>query len=178
MERRKEGPRLLSLQLGNGPDRLSEVLEGQPRFGTERLTGRLQEELGALLSPEPGVRTVLHRKKISAGKGAGMGKPASDHLARLFAHAQVLELIAAGREPERGTAVAMASMFQLVTPVTGAVVLENAAQYQAAGLVPVGAATVPGIPEPETWALLAVVAAVLLHQARARLAALRRRKSA
>lgn len=177
LERRREGARLISLQLGNGPDRLSESLEGLPRFSGERLTGRLQEELGALLSPEPGVRTVLHRKKIPAGKGAGMGKLASDHLARLHAHAQILELVAAGREPEREAAVAMASMFQLVTPVTGAVVLENAAQFQAAGLAPAGAATVPGIPEPETWALLAVIAAVFLHQARARLLA-RRRMSA
>lgn len=166
MERSEKSPRLISLQVGNGPDRLSEVLQDLPRYRQERLTGRLQEELAALLSPQPGIRTVLHRKRIPIDKGRGMGKPTSDHLARLHALGRILELAETGREPERGEAVALASLFQLVTPVTGAVVLENASQYRAAGLTPVGAATVPGVPEPETWALIAVVALVLLHQAR------------
>jgi vault protein inter-alpha-trypsin-like protein len=50
--------------------------------------------------------------------------------------------------------------FRLVTPLTGAVVLESEEQYEEAGLEP-GDGTVPTVPEPEVWLLLLVVAAVL-----------------
>jgi len=49
----------------------------------------------------------------------------------------------------------------LVTPVSGAVVLENQQQYEAAGLQPVGSMTVPSIPEPGTMALIALGLAML-----------------
>jgi len=48
-----------------------------------------------------------------------------------------------------------------VTPVSGAVVLETAAQYRAAGLEPVNPGTVPTIPEPEMVVLVAIVAIIL-----------------
>ena len=48
----------------------------------------------------------------------------------------------------------MATLYQPVTPVSGAVVLETQQQYAKAGLQPVDAATVPAIPEPSTWVLL------------------------
>lgn len=47
-------------------------------------------------------------------------------------------------------------MYQLVTPVSGAVVLETQQQYVPTGLTPVDPQTVPAIPEPGTWALLAL----------------------
>jgi hypothetical protein len=51
----------------------------------------------------------------------------------------------------------------LVTPVSGAVVLETKAQYQAAGLTPVDPLTTPAIiPEPESWALLILGTGVLV----------------
>ena len=43
---------------------------------------------------------------------------------------------------------------QLVTPVSGAVVLETQEQYDRHGLKPVDPATVPVVPEPGTAALL------------------------
>jgi hypothetical protein len=46
--------------------------------------------------------------------------------------------------------------------VTGAVVLETAAQYRAAGLEPVEAGTVPTIPEPEMVMLLIVAGAFMI----------------
>jgi hypothetical protein len=48
----------------------------------------------------------------------------------------------------------LASSYQLVTPLTGAVVLETQEQYQRAGLEPVKSGTVPTIPEPEEWLLM------------------------
>jgi hypothetical protein len=58
-------------------------------------------------------------------------------------------------------AVELAARYQLVTPVSGAVVLETQEQYRQAGLQPVDAGSVPTIPEPETVLLLAVAAAIL-----------------
>ena len=59
-------------------------------------------------------------------------------------------------------AVELAALYQLVTPVSGAVVLETEEQYQRAGLKPVDAGTVPTIPEPEMIMLMAVVGAIFL----------------
>ncbi|MGH9800782.1 MAG: PEP-CTERM sorting domain-containing protein, partial [Blastocatellia bacterium] len=61
-----------------------------------------------------------------------------------------------------GEAVKLAAAYQLVTPVSGAVVLETAEQYQRAGLEPVPPNSVPTIPEPEEWLLMFVALAVLL----------------
>ena len=63
---------------------------------------------------------------------------------------------------ERAECVAFAAAHQLVTPLTGAVVLENQQQYAAAGLTPVDPATVPTVPEPETWLLLFTLMLALL----------------
>ncbi len=51
-------------------------------------------------------------------------------------------------------AMQLAARYQLVTAVSGAVVLETKAHYERAGLIPVDAALVPVVPEPETWVLM------------------------
>jgi hypothetical protein len=62
-----------------------------------------------------------------------------------------------GDAKARDQAVALAAAYRLVTPVSGAVVLETRADYVANGLTPPDAAAVPTIPEPATWALLLLV---------------------
>ncbi len=59
-------------------------------------------------------------------------------------------------------ATQLAIQYQLVTPASGAVVLETQQQYDQAGLQPVEAGTVPTIPEPETLLLIMVVATIFL----------------
>ena len=52
----------------------------------------------------------------------------------------------------------MAMTYQLVTPVSGAVVLETEAQYAQARLRPIDAATAPAVvPEPGTLSLATTV---------------------
>ena len=51
-------------------------------------------------------------------------------------------------------ATQLAARYQLVTPVSGAVVLETQAQYQRAGLEPVPPESVPTVPEPSAGILL------------------------
>ena len=62
----------------------------------------------------------------------------------------------------RSAAVALASRYRLVTPVSGAVVLETQQQYDESRLTPVSSATVPTVPEPHEWALMLIACAALL----------------
>jgi len=84
----------------------------------------------------------------------------SDHLVRLHIADRVRGLIA-GPTPDRTTARALAQEHRLVTPVSGLVVLETRAQEVAMGLTPADAASVPAVPEPETWAMLALALLLL-----------------
>jgi hypothetical protein len=84
-------------------------------------------------------------------------KEASKHVARLWAFDEVLRLIA---QRQTEAAVRLAALYQLVTPVSGAVVLETQQQFQQAGLKPVDAQAVPTVPEPGPMLLLALAAGV------------------
>jgi hypothetical protein len=77
----------------------------------------------------------------------------SQHVEKLWAHEEVAQLLARGKRDE---ALALAGKHRLVTPASGAVVLESDDQYRAAGLTPPDASAVPTIPEPETWAMLII----------------------
>ena len=65
-------------------------------------------------------------------------------------------------------AVKEAALYQIVTPLSGAVVLENQRQYNAANLQPVDPQSVPSIPEPSAAAVLLLGGAVLLLARRKR----------
>ena len=90
----------------------------------------------------------------AAAKDAERG---SAHIVRLWAADEV----SARTGHHRADAVALAVEHQIVTPLSGAVVLETAAQYSQHGLQPASGSAVPTMPEPETWALLAVGLGVL-----------------
>jgi len=63
-----------------------------------------------------------------------------------------------------------AAKYQLVTPVSGAVVLERKEQYARFGLAQVDETTTPSIPEPSTGMLL-IVAATMAWRRRRRVGA-------
>jgi len=81
----------------------------------------------------------------------------SQHIEKLWALEQIESLMAQGGEGPN-LAMTLAAQHHLVTPVSGAVVLETDADYSRAGLTPPDAAAVPTIPEPSTWVLLIVAA--------------------
>ena len=87
-------------------------------------------------------------------------KQTSKHLIRLWANDEVSRII--DQDGNEKKAVELAQKYQLVTPVTGAVVLETKEQYDQFGLKPVEKNSVPTIPEPETYLLIAVVLGVFL----------------
>ncbi len=80
---------------------------------------------------------------------------------RLWAAERIERLLLKTDEASRQAASALALKYHLVTPVSGAVVLETAAQYDAAGLTPVAKGSVPTVPEPEEWMLMFVVGLLL-----------------
>lgn len=165
LERRTKLPSLYELQLQPGVNLLGEKLEG--RLTTISLRDADLQPL--LLGWRRGARQiVVQRERLKTADGVVL-QPAtvtSDHLVRLWANDEVARLLPSASR--RQDAIALAQLYQLVTAVSGAVVLETQQQYATAGLEPVPPGTVPTIPEPETWALIAIVLLVLAYSYRRR----------
>ena len=104
------------------------------------------------------VRTIKKRDDLNVDRIV----KTSDHLARLWANDEVSRILAPRDTSLQDAAITLAAQYQLVTPVTGAVVLETEQQYRDNGLQPVDAGTVPTIPEPEMVVLLIVAGAFLI----------------
>ncbi|HJU53646.1 MAG TPA: VIT domain-containing protein [Pyrinomonadaceae bacterium] len=166
IERRPAGTTLYTLQAVNGRDRIEEGLDGVNSVKSVPRLGRLQSDLEKLFTQLAGQRRAFElvrtNEKLARVEDSPNGKETSLHLARLWANDEVARLIAGDEKDANEKAVQLAAQYQLVTPVSGAVVLETAQQYERAGLQPVEAGTVPTIPEPEMVLLVAVVAAIFL----------------
>lgn len=165
--------RLFTLELAPGVNRILDSLEGiaPEESGIALITGvvqmeRAEESLGRLLHQwqAGGVFFSMKREISSADAEHGRSGPkTSEHLARLWAMDEVNRLLDSG-SAETVNAVKLAQRYQLVTPVTGAVVLERQEQYDEAGLEPVAPGTVPAVPEPEEWALMLIALCLLVWQ--------------
>ncbi|WP_221032294.1 VIT domain-containing protein [Actomonas aquatica] len=111
-----------------------------------RMAGVLREAL----RPSP----VLHYTTLRVKPpGRVLEGPAALHIARLWTARRVSAMVA---RDERLTAEAkaMAVRMQVVTPVSGAVVLESQQQYADAGLSQIDPMSAPAIPEPATYGLM------------------------
>jgi hypothetical protein len=163
-ERRPDGPILYSIQTEVGPDLVTERLDGVAALKPVARTARLQADLEKLFARLAGRKKQLRLVRVSEEAGrapAGGGKETSAHLARLWANDEVARLLAEPGKNMSEEAVKLAARYQLVTPVSGAVVLETSEQYEQAGLRPVDPGSVPTIPEPEVVLLLVVAGALL-----------------
>lgn len=152
-------PSVVLYSVEPGPN---EVLPDTPWAWGARLlpqTGNPQTDLAGFFARTSGQGQthVVRRLHSQTTDGMTVG---SDHIARLWANDHVLDLIRAGNN--RADAVALATRYRLVTPVSGAVVLETKQQYDEARLTPVSQATVPTIPEPHEWALIIIACAALM----------------
>lgn len=158
LERNGDRVRIFDFQTHPGPNRVIEALGGLGVHSFAR-RGSVETDLNRLFKQLAGnaKETVMRREekpKLDAAK-EGMGAHAGKHVARLWARQHVEELAAGRRTSE---AVALAGRYQLVTSVSGAVVLETQQQFDAAGLTPVDPMTIPMIPEPATTTLLLLCA--------------------
>lgn len=164
-ERRPDGPLLYTVQSGNGSDRVEEKLDGVFSVESVPRMGRLQSDLERLFAQLSGglkkVEFVRSTEKLQQPPNSSNAKETSAHLARIWANDEVKRLMVFGDEKSIEAATKLAIAYQLVTPLTGAVVLETKEQYTAAGLKPVEPGTVPTIPEPEMVMLIVIVCAIL-----------------
>lgn len=161
-ERRPTGPRIHEFNVGGGGNAVAAGLDGLSRLTQAPRGGTLEEDLRLLLDRFSGRRPSV---ELLRALGAGTGARTSAHLSRLWALDEIRRLLAAGKTDDRAKAVELSVAHRLVTPVSGAVVLETAQQYKDAGLdVPdsKNGPSVPVIPEPETWALLILSALAML----------------
>jgi len=167
-ERQPGGPRLLDLPVRPGPNRVIEALDGLTMVEAVPVTGEVEADLRALLRSwsDGGERLGWRRERATGtagpAEGGGVAK-ATLHLARLWARDEIARL-AASRQREQ--AIDLAGRYQLVTPLSGAVVLENAQQFRDNNLQPAAPTTVPAIPEPGIAGLLGVGLLLLLLQRR------------
>lgn len=154
LERGAGKVRLISVQTEPGPNRILEELDGLADVRSQTLVGELASDLEHLFSGfRPGTtRLALSRQRLEPSvSGARDGREASRHLVRLWA---ADESVRKRNQRDIPEAMRVATTYQLVTPVSGAVVLETQAQYEQAGLQPVPATSVPMIPEPSAISLL------------------------
>jgi hypothetical protein len=131
------------------------TLEDQAWFETTRIvtpTGNAAADLTELLSDltYSGRRWQVSRAEAN---GIGIGSP---HIVRLWG----ADKIATGgpyRDKERTEAIALANGLNIITPVSGAVVLETQEDYKRNGLPIPSTDKVPSVPEPHEWALILMV---------------------
>ncbi|MFH1024769.1 MAG: VIT domain-containing protein [Planctomycetota bacterium] len=164
-ERRPDNPRLYDVQVVSGSNKVMENLEDIRVVEAIPRTGTLARDLEKLFSEWSGNSKRLEyvREMVSKDvmKSQANSKETSSHLARLWANDRIWHLSSTKDPRKIDEAIGLAASYQIVTPVSGAVVLENPSQYAQTGLQPVDPNTVPTIPEPETWALIAVVVCIL-----------------
>lgn len=157
LERDTVLPRLIRYQATPGP---AYVADDSGWFDAARVvvpTGDATRDLTRLLRDIGGVDPRWNVTRAEGGAAAAA--TGSPHIVRLWAAERIARAPDA-RGGGREAATRLASRLGLITPVSGAVVLETDAEYGRAGLDVPGAAEVPTVPEPGTWALIAVLCAL------------------
>lgn len=175
-KRRPGNPRLFDLAIGTGHNRIAEKLVEIPAVQSVPRSADLKADLETLLDRLNGRRAWPRLVRGQVKQLPADARVTSDHLVRLWARDRIGNILSRGHASARKQAIAVAHRYQLVTPVSGAVVLETAQQYRANKLAPVDSSTVPTVPEPEEWAMIIISLAMLTvlyrrRQARGRLAA-------
>lgn len=187
---------IYDVEAANGPDRLAEVISPRTNFISVPRRSKLQDDLKRLFAmwtgAEPHLQYVRAPLRMPAQtpsntqqvvadswldpslalKEAVKGKDGhavtAPYLSALWAADESARLSAAGKT---GEAAKLATYFRIVTPVSGAVVLESAEQYKRAEMDPNNPDTnamVPTAPEPDEWLLIMLATGALLWTARRR----------
>ena len=154
LERGARRPKFFGVEVVTGPNRLSAahgkegVLERGPTLFDPRRD--LEGFLEGLLKGGPELNAEWRR---AASSEELEGKEVWNHLAREWAIER-----SESDDPDRAK---IAAKYQLVTPVSGAVVLETMEQFVKHGLKPVdgdAAPSIPSVPEPSTSLLILIAA--------------------
>jgi hypothetical protein len=158
--RLKRLPRLTSYSIEPGPNAILPDMSWTWATRTLPKTAATSADLSAFLlnvSTDTSRLTIQRTlRSLSHGASTDDTPKGSDHIARLWAHEQVGAMMRQDPATNRAAATALAVKYRLITPVSGAVVLETQQQYDENRLTPVSQATVPTVPEPHEWALLLI----------------------
>lgn len=156
--RRRPGrARLVAIELAAGPNHVLAALDGTVEV--EPVKTNINNMFKTIIDPY--VRPVFVRAAGVAGAGVRTGAD----LAQLWAASQANQLAAAG---SASSAASIAAAYQVVTAVSGAVVLESQAQYETAGLRPGTPLEMASTPEPATLVLSLIGTLALLAARRLR----------
>lgn len=162
-------PALLDLAVQPGPNRIVEALDGVDSLTVVPRLGTLEQDLARLFgswqNPVHRAALALEHSSAEASSPDPRWHKTAGHLSRLWAYGEIQRL---WKQRHRNEAIALSNEYQLVTPASGAVVLETQVQYTQAGLQPANPATVPVVPEPRVLHLLILALAVLLPARRRR----------
>jgi hypothetical protein len=124
------GPLLYSLQTRSGSDQILKTLDGIDEVKSVTRTDKFGVDFKRLLQRVTGQMTTIEwvrtSKKVDSLPYAKEGIQTSDQLARLWANDEVTRILAAKDESLNDAATMLAARYQLVTPVTGAVVSDKA----------------------------------------------------
>jgi hypothetical protein len=158
-ERSPQAPVLYDYQFDAGPNIIAKKLEKQPAFKRIPQLLRPEADLNLLTDRWAGKTAALYydRKAVAASSDISSYTHISDlHIARLWAKNRVAQLTTRpAKKGDYAAGVKLATNYMLVTPVSGAVVLETKQQYTDAGLTPADSFQSPAVvPEPSTWALM------------------------
>jgi len=162
------GPTIFSLQVQPGANRLEELLADFPGF--VRLEPRFDEPVSKRLSDlfaDLAYPSLSRQHYVFSldGNASDSETTRYAHVVRLAVAHDVERRLSGNvrNEKVKDDAIARALRLRLVTSATGAVVLETAEQYKQHSLDPNAASdAVPVIPEPAEWAMMAIVAALIV----------------
>lgn len=162
-ERRPGAVKLMAVAAADGRNNVLAELERTGAAESVPRRGGLAADLSRLFASwsdhsSPAFCVVRVRVPVAEAKGVRC----SPHIARLWARDEVARMCATLDSDRMREASVLAARYQLVTSVSGAVVLETDEQYRRAGLEPVDPASVPEIvPEPSGLIGIGVGAAFL-----------------
>ncbi|HOO56169.1 MAG TPA: VIT domain-containing protein [bacterium] len=165
-DRRPGGPMIYELQASNGTNIVVNELDGLTKFVRVPRSGNMKQDLEWLIKSfdVSSASIAIQRERIKKTniEKNKYTKRTSNHLSRMWAKNQIEEILKTPGEKSRKEALLMSVEYGLVTPVSGAVVLETKKQYKDAGLNPITSSQIPTIPEPEVIILILVTLVVLL----------------
>ena len=145
---RSSPPPIHAVELEHGRNKLLEELyDSTPIFGGLRWSGGANELAASLLAIRNGPATTTRVSRSATAPADG--KEVWDQLARYAVFREVMAAFQ-GRDRVPADQAKRAAQHQLVTPYSGAVVLENKQQYDRAGLKPVDEGSTPQIPTQGT----------------------------
>lgn len=152
---------IYNLPIGYGKDLVENELTDLNFLRNVSRFGDIKTYLNRLISQlDNTTKGLKYARTIDTKAKETVDKKTSKHMIRLWAFDEINEVLAS--EKDEVSAIELATKYQLVTPVTGAVVLETQEQYDEAGLNPVEKNVVHAVPETETYILMIIGLVIFL----------------